>query len=344
MPKPPACIDLGDYERGQIIGLKTAGWSNTRVAEFVGCDRGTVRNIYNRYEDTGNVNRHRENCRRERKTTPDQTLALQTHVQDNPFTSGIRAVRALNLNVSSRTVRRRWNELGINSYWAARKEPLNQIAKDNRVGFCLQYLPLQEDDWLKFVFTDESCVSMMKDGRVRVWRRKGERLSPQFIQHVQRSGRFSVPVWGWCSGAGIGNLTLIDGRLNSPQYINILENIFIPQMQGIFGEEPINFVQDQSPIHTAGAVKTWFQNHQEKITLINLPPRSPDLNIIENAWALLKSRIDTTDIPNREMLWERVEETWDALADDILYWETLSRSMPRRLELVLHMGGGHTRY
>lgn len=344
MPKPEACLDLGDYERGQIVGLKTAGWTNARVAEFVGCHKDTVRNIFKTYRETGNINRRREYCGSVRKTTCVQDQALVNHVQDHPQTSGIRATRALNLNISSQTVRRRWHQFGFNSYWAARKEPLTVGAKENRVGFCLQYLPFEEDDWLKFIFSDESCVSMMKDGRVRVWRRKGERLSPQFISYVQRSGRFSVPVWGWCSGAGVGNLTLIDGRLDSQQYIDILDNIFIPQVRGIFGEERINFIQDQSPIHTARSVKTWFQDHDQDISLINLPPKSPDLNIIENAWSLLKNRLDTTDVVNREMLWERVEETWDTLAEDIDYWETLSRSMPRRLQLVLQMGGGHTRY
>lgn len=344
MPRTVACLDLGDYERGQIVGLKTAGWTNTRVAEFVGCHQDTVRKIFKTYRETGNINRRRENCRADRKTTGEQDQALVSYVQDHPHTSGIRATRALNLNISSRTVRRRWNQFGLNSYWAARKEPLTLGAKENRVGFCLQYLPVEEDDWLKFVFSDESCVSMMKDGRVRVWRRKGERLSAQCIRYVQKSGRFSVPVWGWCSGAGVGNLTLIDGRLDSQQYTDILENIFIPQVHGIFGEERINLIQDQSPIHTARSVKTWFEAHQQDISLINLPPRSPDLNIIENAWALLKNRLDTTDVVNRQMLWERTEEAWDTLAEDIDYWQTLARSMPRRLQLVLQMGGGHTRY
>lgn len=344
MPRPPACLDLGDFERGQIVGLKTAGWSNRRTANFVGCSKDTVRQIFNTYSETGNVNRHRENCGSHRKTTSEQDQALVSYVQDQPHTSGIRAANALHLNIGSRTVRRRWNQFGFNSYWAARKEPLTLQGKENRVGFCLQHLPLEEDEWKKFVFTDESCVSLMKDGRVRVWRRKGERLSPQFIRYVQRSGRFSVPVWGWCSGAGVGNLTQIDGRLNCQQYTDILENIFIPQVRGIFGEESINFVQDQSPVHTAKSVKTWFQAHQQDITLVNLPPRSPDLNIIENAWALLKNRVDTTDVINSQMLWERTEEAWDTLAEDIDYWETLARSMPRRLQLVLQMGGGHTRY
>lgn len=344
MPKPQACIDLGDYERGQIVGLKTAGWSNRKTAEFVGCSRETVRNIFNRYEETGNANRRRENCQSDRKTTTEQDRALVAYVEDHPHTSGIRAARALNINISSRSVRRRWNECGLNSYWAARKEPLTLQGKENRVGFCLQYLPYEEDDWRKFVFSDESCISIMKDGRVRVWRRKGERLSPQFINYVQKSGRFSVPVWGWCSGVGVGNLTLIDGRLDSQQYVDILENVFIPQVRGIFGEEPINFIQDQSPIHTARSVKTWFDEHQQDITLINLPPKSPDLNIIENAWSLLKNRLDTTDVVNSQMLWERTEEVWDTLAEDIDYWETLARSMHRRVQSVLEMGGGHTRY
>ena len=343
MPRIEACLDLTEFERGQIVGLKTAGWSNKRTADFVGCSKSTVFNVYRKYIGEGNARTSREKCGSKKKTTPQEDQNMLACVQQRPQTSSSRIVKEQNLNIQARTVRRRLTGFGLHSYWATRKEALTANGTNDRVSFCLEYLPVDEDNWTSFVFTDESCVSIMKNGKLRVWRRRGERLAAQFIQHVQRSGRFSVPVWGWCSGAGAGNLTLINGRLNSLQYVDILENSFLPQVNAIFGESPFYYIQDQSPIHRGTVVKQWFQT-QRRITLVDLPPKSPDLNIIENAWSILKRRLDTTGVNNQDVLWERIQEVWDDLIDDVDYWQNLSRSMPRRIRSVLDMNGGHTRY
>src|SRR5204862_6870247 len=49
------------------------------------------------------------------------------------------------------------------------------------------------------------------------------------------------------------------------------------------------FVHDNAPIHTANAVKKWFE--EMDIPFTDWPPYSPDLNPIENAWALLKKKV-----------------------------------------------------
>ena len=55
------------------------------------------------------------------------------------------------------------------------------------------------------------------------------------------------------------------------------------------------FQQDNAPIHKAGRVMTFFENHN--INLLTHPPYSPDLNPIEYAWVLLKRQlIDYPDI------------------------------------------------
>ena len=162
----------------------------------MGCSHKTVGNIYNLWLDEGNTITRRQNCGRKKCTTLAEDEAIVRSARANPWQSSRKILNELNLNICDKTVRRRLHDNGIDSYWAARKETLTQRHKETRVGFALQYLPYTEENWRNVVFSDESCIQIMKNGRTRIWRRKGERLDEGFLQEVQRSGRFSVPVWG----------------------------------------------------------------------------------------------------------------------------------------------------
>ena len=48
--------------------------------------------------------------------------------------------------------------------------------------------------------------------------------------------------------------------------------------------------QDNAPAHNSILSKTWFSENGLEI-LENWPPNSPDINIIENVWSLLKKRV-----------------------------------------------------
>lgn len=343
MPKHTGSLDIGQDERGRIVGLKEGGWSNRRIAAVIGCSPQTVSNVYNKWLEKGNTINDRQNCRRERHTTPaqDQTIVLQS--RQDPFKPATRIVQELQLPVSAKTVIRRLNANGLKSCWAARKETLTQRHRDERIGFALQHLEKTPDDWRNAVFCDESCVQIGKNGRLRVWRKKGERFSDGFVQSIIRSGRFSVPVWGWISGTGAGNLHRIEGQLNSAQYVDILEQTMKPTVTAMFGTEDVLFAHDNSPIHTAHIVQDWF-NANPQFSCLQWPARSPDLNPIENAWAQLKTKVDVNNVHNADELWTRLEEVWDTMLENLDYWEATALSMPTRLRKVLDNAGSWTKY
>ena len=67
-------------------------------------------------------------------------------------------------------------------------------------------------------------------------------------------------------------------RLTAPLYISILEST----------DGHWTYAQDSDPKHTAKLTQDWLRdNVPEYITRDQWPPRSPDLNPIENAWALV---------------------------------------------------------
>jgi transposase len=77
---------------------------------------------------------------------------------------------------------------------------------------------------------------------------------------------------------------------------------------------------------------------------MNWPPQSPDLNIIENVWRILKIRLQTrvTRIHNRQELIDAVQEIWQSLTP--MYIKSLYSSLPRRIRAVLVANGCITKY
>lgn len=81
------------------------------------------------------------------------------------------------------------------------------------------------------------------------------------------------------------------------------------------------------------------------------PPYSPDLNPIENLWALLKAKVleirpDLKHMPNNESTWEilvdTAQEAWDSL--DLAIFTNLSESIPHRVQDIIKYEGWYTSY
>ena len=73
------------------------------------------------------------------------------------------------------------------------------------------------------------------------------------------------------------------------------------------------------------------------------PGNSPDLNPIENLWAILKDSIYVEPIPTTiDALKIRLDKTWNSLSINLL--EKLSESFKNRIEQMIINKGGFTKY
>jgi transposase len=114
--RPSSCIDqLTTVERAAIVTLHNTGWTGRAIAQELRCDEHAVTRWVHRWEETRSLD-DGERSGRPRCTTDDvdQDIMLHAdaHVNDNPKD----IARALDLDVSAKTVRRRLNEIDLHGY------------------------------------------------------------------------------------------------------------------------------------------------------------------------------------------------------------------------------------
>ncbi|KAG2802899.1 hypothetical protein PC113_g18682 [Phytophthora cactorum] len=95
-------------------------------------------------------------------------------------------------------------------------------------------------------------------------------------------------VWGAFGTKGKSELVVLNGRQNSRDYIYTISEHMLPFAHKNYGVDFV-FMQDNASIHASIETKSFFQ--EIRVQLLDWPARSPDLNPIENVWAILASKV-----------------------------------------------------
>lgn len=160
--------------------------------------------------------------------------------------------------------------------------------------------------------------------------------------------------WSAIRGETRANIIPLEGDPNAPRggvtairYVDLLENYLFTIL-----EADSIFMQDNARIHTARHTQQWFEEHG--VALLDWPPYSPDLNPIENLWAVLKDKIierypELKAAPANEatidLIIRAVEEIWedeDGITTNAI--RNVIESMPDRVEAVIAAEGWYTRF
>uniref|UniRef100_H3G944 Tc1-like transposase DDE domain-containing protein n=1 Tax=Phytophthora ramorum TaxID=164328 RepID=H3G944_PHYRM len=213
---------------------------------------------------------------------------------------------------------------------------LTAAHKAHRLEWAKHIVVTSKKDWLHIIFSDEKKFNLDgPDGLQSYWH--DVRRPPRTTVRRQNGGG-SVMVWGGFSAKG---KTVLTGRQASAQYIYTASEFLLPYAHLNYGMDFV-YQQDNASIHTSQKTKAFFE--EQGVNVLDWPARSPDLNPIENLWALLDRKVYPNGRQHANVgdLTAAILAAWKNIDQATL--TTLIDSMPRRCIEVIEKKGGKTHY
>lgn len=341
--------DLTDFERGMIVGARLAGATVSETANIVGAGRSTVSTVMTAYSKEGKTSSAKHNSGRKSKLTDRDRRALKRIVARKHKTTASQITSEMNTHlqegVSVKTIRRELHRANIHGRAAIPKPLVTPCNARKRRNWCNGHKSWTHQQWENVIWSDESSFTLFQTkGRVYVWRTPAEAYDVACLLPTVKHGGGSVMLWGAMSHHGLGPLVVLHGRVTAKVYTSILADHLHPLVQVLFPNSRPVFQDDNAPIHTAGIVKDWFDEHEDELQHLVWPPQSPDLNIIEPLWGILESKLRSRFPPPKTIseLVTCLQEEWFSIPITVVH--DLYLSIPRRLQSVLDAKGGPTPY
>ena len=174
------------------------------------------------------------------------------------------------------------------------------------------------DFWSSFVFSDECRFKLRSDGRVWVWREKGQRYKPKNTVSMTNDRR-SVHFWGAISHNGTFNISRLLREPSRKTIFNFWKlQVFKASGQWGLGSSTTMLLFTDRERSRRGKERTGQE----------WPAHSPDVNPIENVWAYIKRQLQCMKV-GLEDLGRTIYEIWCQIP--ISYIRKLYQSMPNKV-------------
>jgi len=324
----------------RIIQRLESGDSYRTIAKEVGVGRSTVQQVANKVFPDRSI----EKKGRPSKLTERDKLYCVRQITAGGKETAVDVAKSLKedlgVSVHVNTVRNALHEKGLEAIVKPKKPNLSPKNVKERLEWAIAHEDWTKDDWRRVIWSDETKINRFgSDGRKYAWKRDDEPIQPHHVQKTVKHGGGSIKLWSCITYEGVGYIAKIDTTLNQHLYKEILEDDLMDTIEEYGIEKKEMFFQhDNDPKHTASSVKEWLSNQEFKV--MKWPAQSPDLNPIENMWALLKNRLYRDyDAPPKGMNehWKRIYDTWYAITKEEC--QKVIDTMPDRCRQVIAKKG-----
>ena len=278
------CKQRKHADKLKSILLLDKGYSCVEVGEILLLDDDTIRNYRKIYLDQGPSALLSDNNKgRKSFLTTEQSDLLDKHISEHTYMNSKGIVAWIEKQFSIL-----YSSTGINSLLKrlafVYKKPVLTPCKANlekQEEFVMQYKELKQnlaqEDQIYFmdgVHPQHNTIAHYG------WIKKG------ITKHLKtNNGRKRTNINGALNLATKELLYIEDQRINSQTMIALLHQILEKQKKG-----KINIILDNARYYHSQIVKDFLKEHP-RIILKFIPPYSPNLNIIERLWKILKKKV-----------------------------------------------------
>lgn len=289
----------------KIAYLLEREYTRDDIMKIVGCSPNTK--IKKSLESTGSIPDQLSPGRPSKKTPAVISFVSQQTIS-NPLISGkdlsMQLKSSLNVNISSSTINRLRGEIGFFFLPPLSEPKLSELQKQKRMNFCSTIL-LHRDDLPFIGFSDESRFCLGNDNRW-VWRIRGQYNPETVVSHSKFAP--SIMIWGLFGRGYKPDVFIFDETEKSENYCSMLEDNSYLLDAVTFYQGNFALQQDGARTHTAGYTMNYLI--QKCDVIINWPTNSPDLNVIEMIWSLMKNIVAFYHPTNLQELIEAVQIAW----------------------------------
>ena len=239
-------------------------------------------------------------------------------------------LRAHGIVCSVWTVRRDLRTLGMSAKKRSSAPRFRNGDATKRLAFARLHKDVNADVYL---FSDEKYVDDDEHGVSIEWCYADQLPQPK-TKHTYRN---KIHVWG-IIGIGVKKLIVLQcARVTALTYIS---ECLRPSLAILSAPNRV-FMQDGAKAHTANLTTQWLADNHVDV-LQGWPARSPDLNPIENVWALLAANVSLRSPTCIDEVRQYVVEEWEAIPQRTI--DCFVRSYVKKIKACHAARGGHFKY
>ncbi|KAJ3466932.1 hypothetical protein MRS44_004496 [Fusarium solani] len=243
-------------------------------------------------------------------------------------------------------IRNALREVGYERYPALIRPTIIEEFRQARFDWAQDHVDWTVEQWKAVVWSGETRIMTGPHARIHVTRTIHEARDPACIidddAHLQSGNTF----WATFSGLkGKGPSVFWDPSWGTIDAKNHSERV-LPTVSYWIQQQPdtAKYCMEHRPIeHSDAAIRTELQN--KNMEVLQLPPASPDLDLMAVAWDMIKTKIEedrlVAHLRGRSAVVEAIE-TWNWIEEAHLM--TLIESMPARCQAVIDADGMYTPY
>jgi transposase len=327
-------------DRVTVWVLRRQGYSVSRIQQITGRSEDFILKWSKRGQQPDQNWEDLPRSGRPRALLPGEERKVTTRMEGKQRAS-VRLVadslKAAGVELSYETVRHTAHAAGLRP----KRSPRKPLMKLGHVRARLFFARKNKNtDWSNYWFADEKkfvCYAAPNRKNDVVW--LDSKTQPQSVPTVAHGAK--VNAYAAFSLSGRTEIHLFTENMTAQRYIDIMRSTLLPATRGL---PHWVYLQDRDPKHTARVTQAWLtDNVPEFVGPEDWPSHSPDLNPIENAWAVVNDRVRRAQPHTLDELKAAIKRAWATVmtAD---FRRRLVESMPRRMTAVETARGHPTKY